>query len=360
MKKAQFTVLVVVMFFSQFGCAGKDPMRVLWPPPPNEPRLEWITLLRSEDDLALAGGKKIIQAFVGEAIGSRLSNPFGVASDGKGHVYVSEPARSKIVVFDFNRKKITDLSGGGALRTPMGLAADSHGNIYVADQAAPAVFVFSPDRMLVAKIGDAETLKSPAYVAVNEKLDRIYVSDSNTHRISVFNRTGQFLFAFGQQGEGSELNLYSPQGVAVAPDGRVFVADMLNARIQSYDADGKPLARFGVLGDHNSNFEFPKDLAFDSEGNLHVIDSRKAAMMSYSPEGKWLGFLGSGRTNHPVGFSMPTAIAIDGSDRIYIVDRLNQRIAVWQYLSAEYLRINPVTEDDLERLRRRVKELEKK
>lgn len=360
MKKVLFNILLVGILFGQFGCAAKDQMRVLWPPPPNESKLEWISLLRGEDDLAKGGGKKMLQAFVGEAKDLRLNNPYGVASDGKGVVYVSEPARSKIVVFDFNQQKVSDFSGGRVIRTPMGMTVDSQGNLYVADQGASGVFVFSADRTAKVKLGDADLFASPAYVAVNENLDRVYVSDAKKHQIFVFNRAGKFLFAFGNQGEGSELNLFSPQGVAIAPDGRVFVADMLNARIQAYDADGNPLARFGVLGDQSSNFEFPKDLSFDSEGNLHIIDSRKAAMMSYSPEGTWLGYLGSGRTSHPVGFSLPTAMAIDQTDRIYVVDRLNRRVAVWQYLSQVYLRDHPITEGDLDLLRERVKELEAK
>lgn len=360
MKKPHIIFLLFVLILSQFGCAGKEKMRVLWPPPPNEPRLEFISLLQNEDDLASAEKKEMLQAIVGDTKNSRLKNPFGVASDGKGVVYVSEPASSTIVVFDFNKKKVADFSGGRAIRTPMGMTVDAQGDLYVADQGAQAVFVFSSDRTPKGKIGDGETLEAPSYVAVNDKLDRVYVSDSKKHQIVVFNRAGQYQFSFGQLGVESELNLYSPQGVAVAPDGKVYVADMLNARIQTYDAEGKPLARFGVLGDHNSNFEFPKDLAFDSEGNLHIIDSRKAAMMTYSPEGTWLGYLGSGRTTHPVGFALPSSMAIDQTDRIYILDRLNQRVAVWQYLSKGYLQKHPVTEGELELLRKRIKEMESK
>lgn len=360
MKKGIFNILLFLTLFGQLGCAAKDQMRVLWPPPPNEPKLEWIGLLRGEDDLATGGGKKLLKAFVGEAKDQSLANPFGVAVDNQGKVYVSEPARSKIVVFDQKNRKVSDFSGGRALKTPMGMTVDSQGNLYVADQGAPAIYVFSPDRSVKVKMGSAEIFEAPAYVAVDEKLDRVYVSDAKKHQIVVFNRAGQFQFAFGQGGDESVANLYSPQGMAIAPDGRVFVADMLNARIQAFDPNGKPLTRFGVLGDHDSNFEYPKDLVFDTEGNLHIVDIRKAAMLTYSPEGKWLGYLGSGRTKHPVGFSLPTALAIDQGDRVYVVDRLNQRVAVWQYLSKDYLLNNPVTEEDLEVLRKRVSELEGK
>ncbi|MHB8713942.1 MAG: NHL repeat-containing protein [Trichloromonadaceae bacterium] len=360
MKKSLFTCLLFAVLLGQFGCAEKNQMRILWPPPPNESKLEWISLLRGEDDIASSGGKKFLKAFVGEAKDQRLANPFGVAVDDKGQVYVSEPARRKIVIFDQVNRKVTEFTGGNVIKTPMGMTVDSQGNLYVADPGTPAVYVFSSDRTAKVKMGSAEIFEAPAYVAVNEKLDRVYVSDAKKHQIVVFNRAGQFQFAFGQQDEVGETNLYSPQGVAIAPDGRVFVADMLNARIQSFDADGKPLSRFGVLGDHDSNFEYPKDLAFDSEGNLHIIDIRKAAMLTYSPDGKWLGYLGSGRTKNPVGFSLPVALALDNADRIYIVDRLNQRVAVWQYLSKEYLLKNPVTESDLDALRKRVRELEEK
>jgi len=359
-KSRSFIFLLFLVAFNLSGCAAKKDLRVLWPPPPNEPKLEWINVLRSAGDLPKSGSAKLIETLAGESLGASLHNPFGVACGVDGTIYVSEPSKGTIVVFDHGEKKVFKFSGGGALREPTGMSVDQDGNLYVVDKASKNILIFSSDRKAKGIIKGADYLKKPIYVAVDENLGRVYVSDTEKHQIVVFNlRDGAYLFSFGQHPkESAHFNLYSPQGIAIDKQGRIFVADMLNARIQVFDPNGKPLKEFGQLGNKDWNFEFPKDLAFDSAGNLHIIDIRKAAMLSYTPNGEWLLFLGSGKTSNPLGFALPTSMCIDANDQIMIVDRMNQRVAVWQYLSQSYLDKNPVTEEDLELILERINELE--
>ncbi|BCR03932.1 hypothetical protein DESUT3_10010 [Desulfuromonas versatilis] len=330
------------------GSAAKP--RILWPLPPNEPRLEWVNTYASQDDFPKTQAQKLSEQVVGKPEAYTFKTPFGVVADGKGTVYVSDVHHKNIRVYDFNNYEIHFLTDQPVFSLPLGLAIDQAGRLYIADGEARNVKVYSPQQVPLFAIGDEKIFENPAFLAINERLNRIYVSDGKAHKIQVFDLQGKHLFAFGEQGR-EPGKLFGPQGMAIDGQDRVFVADMLNARIQVFDAQGKYLYHFGERGDRDWQFENPKDLAFDSEGNLHIVDTRKALLLTYAPEGRLLlATGGAGGSNHPLGFASPHSIFIDGNDRLYIADGLNKRFAVWQYLSKKYLAQNPITPEDIERL----------
>jgi DNA-binding beta-propeller fold protein YncE len=333
------------------GCAAKveELPRILWPPPPEQPRIEFIGTYSSNADFPKTSWEKTTEKIVGNEGGYAFKTPFGVAADGKGMVYVSDIHHHNVKIFDFNARTVEFLSKEPIFGTPLGLQIDDAGNLYVADGQKQMVMVFAADKKPLFTFSDPQVVDKPAYLALNQKLGRIYVSDGQGHRIAVFDLRGNHLFSFGSKGSG-DGQLYAPQGLAIDGQGRVFVADMFNSRIDVFDADGIFLYKFGERGDQAWQFENPKDLAFDSEGNLYIIDSRKASILTYSPDGKLLLVTGSGgATGHKLGFAVPTAIFIDKTDRIFVADALNKRFAVWQYLSASYLKKHPITEEDLEK-----------
>lgn len=350
-------VLTLVMLT---GCAGPQKLpRLFWPPPPEQPRLEFIGAYSAVEDFPKSPGQLFTEKMTGKQVVPAFKTPFGVASDGKGLVYVSDIHDRNLRVIDMNAPTIEYFTKELLFATPLGMTMDSRDNLYIADGAKEKVFVFGPGKKPLFTFGTPEVISKPAYLAINEKLDRIYVSDGDGHRIVVFDMRGKHLFSFGTKGEG-EGEFYSPQGVAIDQEGKVYVADMFNARIQVFDAEGKYLSRFGQRGDQIWQFDRPKSLAFDSEGHLYVLDSRKAAILIYDRNGKLLLTTGTGApSTHKMGFGLPASIFIDANDRIYVADSLNKRFAVWQYLSQAYLAKNPITEKDREELEKYIEESRK-
>lgn len=339
------------------GCAPEvKSSRILWPPPPEQARLEFVGVLASDQDFAKSTGAKLLSRIAGETPRSVFKSPFGIASNGKGIVYVSDLHGRNVQVFNFHKRSVEPFAGNSEILEPLGLDLDGEENLYVADAGRGVVLIFSPQGTLLRTISDPSIIESPAYLAINHKLGRLYASDGRGHKIVVFDLQGKELLRFGQRGKG-DGEFFSPQGMAIDAQGRLYVADFLNARIQVFDADGQFLRTFGKRGDRFYDFEAPKDLAIDSDGNLFVVDNRRSAIYTYNPEGEVLLVTGSDkRTAHPLGFSSPTAIDIDGQDRIFVTDLLNRRFSVWQYLNEDYLEKYPITEQDLaaiEALRRR-------
>lgn len=344
-----FKNLIILFLLALTGCASTPAVRFVWPPPPDEPRLEWVGVYYSENSFKLAASGEAFRKFLGAADEIIMKAPFGIVSDGKGKVYVSDIHERNVRIFDFNERKTRLLQQSSTMTTPTGLGIDKTGNLYVADSGKGVVRVFSPQGRPLFVFAEEEMTK-PAYLAVDDEGGRIYVSDGMEHFIAVFDLQGKFLFKFGERGN-EDGQLYAPQGLALSPEGHLYVADMFNARIQYFDRDGNFLGRFGERGDQKNQFENPKDLSFDSAGNLYVVDGRRSDLMIYTPEGKLLLVVGDGKAStHPMAFAAPRGIFIDGNDRIYVAENLNRRFSAWQYMSKEYLAEHPYTEADKQNL----------
>ncbi len=342
------------------GCAKPQPPRekVYWPPPPNEPKMEWIITYSSEDDFEKSDKQIAAEKFLGKTKFNFFLKPGGVASRGDGVVYVADLDASEIRVIDFNNKTSTTYSEKTPVALPVGMTMDSKGSLFVADARRKHVVQLNPQRKVVRGFGVGD-LERPTFVALDEKLGRLYVSDVLRNEVLAFDlATGEKLFAFG--GQGSAIGqLYVPQGIAVDDQGRIFVAEQLNARIQVFDSEGKHLYMFGQRGDKTFNFEGPRGLAFDSKGNLFVAEARKSALLVFQPDGTPLTSLGGSSSSHPLGFTMPTSVYIDRNDRIYISDGLNRRITIWQILTPDYLAAHPLDRDALRKIEDKVLQLKK-
>jgi DNA-binding beta-propeller fold protein YncE len=353
-------LLALLAMFALSGCSSKrpTPIKVYWPPPPAESKMEWITTFSSEDNFPKTEGQLRTEKFLGKKQFNYFKKPMGVAADSRGLVYVADMDAGNIQVIDFSAAKMAPYTETPSVGLPIGLAFDSQDSLYVADGYGKQILVFNARRELVRSIGAGEFGK-PTFIAVNEALGRLYVSDVVKHEVIVFDlASGKKLFAFGGKGT-SAGDLYGPQGLAIDKDGRVFVAEQFNVRVQVFDADGKHLYMFGNRGDQAFQFEGPRGLAFDSQSNLFVAETRKAAVLIFKPDGVPLTALGGARTGHQLGFTLPTTVYIDRNDRVYISDGMNKRITIWQMLTPAYLAEHPLDVEALQKIEEKVLRLQK-
>lgn len=340
-------LMIALAVLSLAGCAAapkKEAVRFLFPPLPTEPHIEFLSAHYSQDDFPKTDAQKALEVVVGKPPLDFFTFPNSIASDSRGKVYISDPMESNIVIFDFVANKRDLLLKGdsaGAMKRPHGLAVDSGGRLFAVDSDGNRVVVFSPQGQPAYSFSVAQQMTKPTFLALNERLGRVYLSDSTKGLIAVFDFTGKALFTFSKISEGAG-HLMGPTGIAIGADDRVYVAEQLNARIQYFDADGNHLGGFGERGTKDYHLEGPRGLAFDSDQNLHVLDTRQARWKIYRPDGTLLLALGAaGKSTHPMGFTFPNAIWIDPDDRIYIVDSFNRRFTVWRYLNEKYLSGDP-------------------
>ncbi len=168
--------------------------------------------------------------------------------------------------------------------------------------------------------------KNPKGIAVAPD-GSIYVADTYNHRVQVFAPDGSFITKWGREGSGEgEFNW--PRGIAVAPDGSIYVADRDNNRVQVFAPDGSFITKWGREGEGNGEFKWPVDIAVAPDGKIYVTDSYNHRVQVFTPEGrvirKW-GSFGEGDGE----FSEPGGIAVAPDGNIYMPDEINNRVQVF-------------------------------
>lgn len=318
-----------------------------FPPPPDTPRVRYVGSLGTEADLkpgvsALDG---LGQAIFGKPSVRSMLAPYAVVTVGE-RVFVCDGAAQTLHVFDLATRAYAQWRPGEAkeppasdgtapanhhlrFSQPVGITADPSGRIYVADSVAAVLFVFDQNGQCIGDLGYG-TLKRPCGVAYDRLHDRLLVTDSAHHQLLALALDGTLLQAVGTRGMGpGEFNF--PTNVTIDADGRVYVSDTLNFRVQAFDAELRPTATIGRLGDMPGYFAQPKGIAVDSEHHLYVVDAQFEAVQVFAPDGTLLmtfGQEGSG----PGEFWLPAGIFIDVNDRIWIADSYNRRVQVFDYL----------------------------
>lgn len=351
---ARLTALAAVMAMAGCATAPKvEEVRLVWPPPPEKPRIEFVRSIVSDEDLGkdTTFSQRLLDFLGGEAPPpNRIVEPMGLAvSDDGQRLYVSDFAQLQVFVFDFSRKTFSKIGEEERLARPMGIALDSQERVYVVEQEKKGVGIFTREGKRIGFITHP-SLERPSGIAIDRQRGSIYVADSGhtrstEHTVKIFGMDGKLLGSIGH-GKGEEQGQFMfPTYVSVDAQSNVYVTDTLNSRVQKFDPDGKYLRSFGQRGNAWGMFDKPKGAALDSFGNLYVADSGWSNVQIFNQKGQVLLFFG-GRGPIPGMLKNPTAVAIDGTNRIYVADYLNHRVEVYQLVNtaAEDSFLNPVAQ----------------
>lgn len=321
----------------------RTPAQTVWPAPPDPPRVRYVTVYSGSQDVGSPRKSKSV-SLKETLLGRRgaapekkntdsFFKPFGVAVDGYGRIIVTDSAQAAVIVMDPERKlflPIGESTHQALFRVPIGVAVDAANNIYVGDNGLGRVLVFGPNLALKATFGESGELKAPSGLAVDEERRRLYVVDSREHLLLALDLdSGKVQARVGKRGTGDgQFNF--PTGVAVAPDGRVYVTDTMNYRVQVFGPDLRFVRSFGSLGVGAGQFRRPKGIAVDRDGVVYVVDSDFNNFQMFTPEGQplmWVGEMGQ----RPGQLLLPAGIAVDQvRRRILVSEQYNQRVQVFE------------------------------
>lgn len=194
---------------------------------------------------------------------------------------------------------------------------------------------FSPDLVIGSMGSEPGQLQKPRGIAVAPD-GTIYVADSGNHRIQHFSTDGKILQSWGKfadisAGEAPGGTFNEPWGIAIGKDGSVYVTDTWNHRIQKFTADGQFVKMWGYFGQGEAPEAFwgPRGLAVDSQGRVYVTDTGNKRVVVFSPNGDFITQFGSAGLDAGQ-FDEPVGIAIGANDLVYVNDTWNQRIQVFQ------------------------------
>lgn len=335
------TALLAPIALAALACASTPKKRaeVVWPDPPEKPRISFVTAFRTTDDLDTSGWRSFTRTLLGASADESLPlQPMGLALSGDGQrAYIADYKGGQIVLADLEGKKVSRFAPDQPLRLPFNVALDGEENVYVSDSAAKAVFVLDRRGQRVKTIGQG-VLERPTGLAMDLKRRVLYVTDcggrdSPTHRVLAFALDDLKVREVGGGKGSGDGQFYFPTYLAVDPEGNLFVADTLNFRVQVFDPDGRFLAQHGEAGGTPGTFSKLKGLAFDGFGNLYAVDGDHSVVQIFNSKFEPLMWFG-GFFNALEYFDIPSCIAIDRrTNRIFVCNEHYGRVNVYQLIN---------------------------
>jgi sugar lactone lactonase YvrE len=306
----------------------------------------------------------------GPATLAYLSNPNGVAVDAAGDIFIADTSNCRIREVNTSGT-ISTIAGYGVcgynadaiaaklayLNNPYAVAVDSSGNVYIADTYNHRVRMVDTSGIIhtVAGIGmygyngdgfpaTAAFLNSPYGVAVDLS-GNVYIADTNNCRIrevtggNIYTVAGTYNCFFNGDGLATSADLANPKGVAVDASGNVFLSDTNNQRIREVIGGNiVTIAGNGNGGYNGDNFTAtsvevfnPQGVAVDTSDDVFVADSQNHRIRELTIGGNMGTAAGNGTSaacaalNGYIGtdevFCSPQGVSIDGSGDLFIADQ---------------------------------------
>ena len=164
----------------------------------------------------------------------------------------------------------------------------------------------------------------------------LFVADSRNHRIQHLSTEGRVLNVWGSyasilEGNAPGGTFSEPWGVAVSPDGYVFVADTFNHRIQKFTLDGRFIKMWGIFrqGDDPESLWGPRDITIDQDGRVLVTDTGNKRVVVFDGDLNFITQFGTG--GFEVGqFDEPVGIAVNSDGQVVVADTWNRRVQIFQ------------------------------
>jgi DNA-binding beta-propeller fold protein YncE len=203
------------------------------------------------------------------------------------------------------------------LNKPYAVHSDSRGRVYVSDSGTAGVVVFNQSNNSVSYLGQSGpgTLRNARGITTDEQ-GNIYVSDIADNRVVVFDQQGMFVKALGGQNV-----LQGPVGLAYHEQRQLlYVVDVKKHQIVAFNNDGEVEFTIGEKGNGEGQFSFPTNIALDaSQEQLFIADTLNFRVQILKPDGSFVRAFGQ-NGNAPGTFSRLKGIGVDNEGHIYTVD----------------------------------------
>jgi sugar lactone lactonase YvrE len=122
----------------------------------------------------------------------------------------------------------------------------------------------------------------------------------------------------------------------VDPDGLLYVTDGGNFRVQVFDQEGRFVRTWGSPGRRLGQFSRPKGIALDPQGNVYVADAAFGNFQIFTAQGALLMFIGERSTTPgPAKYMLPAGIDVDQDGRVYMVDQFFRKIDIFRPAALE-------------------------
>lgn len=252
-----------------------------------------------------------------------------IARDGRSMLIVDKAGRIQTLseAGEFVRAwRMPEIDAG----KPTGLGIAPDGRVFVAETHYGRVAIFSPEGEQLATFGGFGRAPGQFLLPTDVEVaadGRVFVAEyGGNDRVNCFGADLQWQFAFADRaaGEGATAR---PQGLCLARDGTLLVADSCNHRIARYATDGRFLGAFGQLGSERGELRFPYSVDELADGSIVVAEFGNNRVQRFSASGQSLGSWG-GAGREPGQLAYPWACGVLADGRLAVLDSGNNRVQI--------------------------------
>lgn len=230
-------------------------------------------------------GKTFAFGKAGQSLGL-LFYPYGLGILPNGNILVAEAGNFRIQVFTPGGEYVKTFLGQPnkvGLEKPGPLYVDSKGHVYVGDLSGQQVLILDPNGKLLRRI---KNIRYPHGIAVDEERKKLFISDAGQVCVKVFSLNDTSDRPINIIKKLNNNKLFSMvRGLTVDNLGRLYVADTISSSIRVFDANGEYLFSFGEQGFDDGQFLYPNGIFVDDTGKIYVADwgNNRVAIWGYPP-----------------------------------------------------------------------------
>ncbi len=212
------------------------------------------------------------------------------------------------------------------------VATDAPDRVFVFHRSEPPVVVFDRDGKYLRSWG--EGLVKKAHGMRIDRDQNVWITDVGHHLVRKFDHEGSLLMTLGRQGmPGAAPDRFNqPTDVAITPSGEFFVADGYgNARVVRFAKDGRYISEWGSKGKREGQFHLPHAIVADADGRIYVGDRENDRVQVFDPQGKYLAQWTEGGAPYGLFLTADRRLFVaDGrADRVTVLDRNGKARQHW-------------------------------
>jgi peptidylamidoglycolate lyase len=197
-----------------------------------------------------------------------------------------------------------------------GVGVDSHNHVFVFHRADPPIVRLNAKTgAILDSFGDGMFINAHGLEVDHQ--NNVWVTDTKTHQVYKFNHDGKLLLTVGEREVSGvdSAHFNQPTDVAVSPSGAFYVSDGYgNSRVVKFSAEGKFLFAWGEKGDAPGQFFLPHGITLDSKGRVYVADRSNARIQVFDSNGQ---FLKQWKTE---GLGRPWGLEVADDGYLYVIN----------------------------------------
>lgn len=201
----------------------------------------------------------------------------------------------------------------------IGVDVDEEDNVFVLNRGEHPLMIFDREGDFIKAWGEGE-MTSPHGLKIEG--DVAYIADYNDHTVCKYTLNGILLRTWGTKGktgkEGEPFN--RPTDVDIASNGTIYISDgYVNARVHKYSPEGELMLSWGERGTGPGQFDISHDVCVAEDGRVFIADRQNHRIQIFTPDGEYITEWG--------GFKQPCSITIDKDGYVYVTE-LQQRFSI--------------------------------